>query len=190
MGVAAVLVRQFIQGQVYAQVAATTPGLACQRTSSDNGWKAFQLTGRRPVDETASALASRLTHLFDVVRRPDGREFSNEEVATAIARDQGVKLSGSYVWYLRTGQRDNPTYRHLSALARFFGVPPAYFFDDETSREVDAELDLLTAMRDAGVRDVALRAAGLSAESLAAVTDVINRFRRLERLPAGPSSDR
>ena len=27
------------------------------------------------------------------------------------------------------------------------------------------------------------------AESLAAVTDVINRFRRLERLPAGPSGD-
>lgn len=142
------------------------------------------------MDETAATLASRLTHLFDVVRRPDGREFSNEEVATAIARHQGVKLSGSYVWYLRTGQRDNPTFRHLSALARFFGVPPAYFFDDETSREVDAELDLLTAMRDAGVRDVALRAAGLSAESLAAVTDVINRFRRLERLPGGPSGDR
>jgi transcriptional regulator with XRE-family HTH domain len=116
--------------------------------------------------------------------------ISNEEVATAIARHQGVKMSGSYVWYLRTGQRDNPTFRHLSALARFFGVPPAYFFDDETSREVDAELGLLTAMRDAGVRDVALRAAGLSAESLAAVTDVINRFRRLERLPGGPSGDR
>ncbi|MEV4235263.1 hypothetical protein AB0J47_08820 [Nocardia sp. NPDC049737] len=51
------------------------------------------------MDEAASTLASRSTHLFDVVRRPDGREFSNEEIATAIVRNQGVTLSGSYVWY-------------------------------------------------------------------------------------------
>ncbi|WP_157110342.1 hypothetical protein [Nocardia anaemiae] len=36
------------------------------------------------MDDTASTLASKSTHLFDVVRRPDGRELSNEEVATAV----------------------------------------------------------------------------------------------------------
>jgi hypothetical protein len=62
-------------------------------------------------------------------------------------------------------------------------VPPAYFFDDETSAQVEAELGLLTAMRDAGVRDVALRASGLSAKSLDTINDVIRRVRELEGLP-------
>ncbi|MBO0805845.1 MAG: helix-turn-helix transcriptional regulator [Nocardiopsaceae bacterium] len=128
-------------------------------------------------------LAERLEYLFRTVREPGRREYSNEEVATAIARDQGVTISASYIWYLRTGQRDNPTFRHLNALARFFGVPPAYFFDDDASAQVTAELALLTAMKDAGVRDVALRAAGLSPASLDTINDVIGRVRELEGLP-------
>jgi len=38
--------------------------------------------------------------------------------------------SGTYLWLLRTGQWDNPTMKHLIAIARFFGVPPTYFFPD------------------------------------------------------------
>lgn len=34
-----------------------------------------------------------------------------------------------------SGRRDNPTRRHLSSLAAFFGVSPMYFFDDGTCRE-------------------------------------------------------
>lgn len=128
-------------------------------------------------------IAERLEYLFRTVREPGRREYSNEEVASAIARDQGVTISASYIWYLRTGQRDNPTFKHLNALARFFGVPPAYFFDDDASERVTAELALLTAMKDAGVRDVALRAAGLSAASLDTISDVIGRVRQLEGLP-------
>ncbi len=127
-------------------------------------------------------LAEKVEYLFRNVRKPDAREYSNDEVSAAIARDQGVSVSSSYLWYLRTGQRDNPTFKHLNALATFFGVPPAYFFDDSTATEVEAELALLTAMRDAGVRDVALRASGLSAKSLDALTDMIARVRELEGL--------
>lgn len=128
------------------------------------------------------ALAEKLDYLFRTVREPGRREYSNEEVAAAIARDQRVTISASYIWYLRTGQRDNPTFKHLNALARFFGVPPAYFFDDDTSAQVEAELALLAAMKDAGVRDLALRAAGLSPKSLEAINDVISRVRELEGL--------
>jgi transcriptional regulator with XRE-family HTH domain len=128
-------------------------------------------------------LAQRLEYLFRTVRGSGRREYSNEEVATAITRDQGVTISASYLWYLRTGQRDNPTLKHLNALARFFGVPAAYFFDDETANQVEAELALLTAMKDARIRDVALRADGLSAESLDTIRDVIARVRQLEGLP-------
>lgn len=132
--------------------------------------------------ERERTLAERLEYLFRTVREPGRREYSNEEVAAAIVRDQGVAISASYIWYLRTGQRDNPTFKHLNALARFFGVPPAYFFDHGTGARVEAELALLTAMKDVGVRDVALRAAGLSPKSLEAITDVISRVRELEGL--------
>jgi transcriptional regulator with XRE-family HTH domain len=133
------------------------------------------------------SLSDRLEYLFRTVRESGRREYSNEEVATAITRDQGVSISASYIWYLRTGQRDNPTYRHLSALAAFFGVPPAYFFDDATSQQVEAELALLRSMRDSNVRDIALRADGLSPESLGTIRDIIDRVRKLEGLP--PRSD-
>lgn len=132
--------------------------------------------------EPRRTLAERLEYLFRTVHEPGRREYSNEEVAAAITRDQDVAISASYIWYLRTGQRDNPTFKHLNALARFFGVPPAYFFDNATSARVEAELALLTAMKDIGVRDLALRAAGLSPKSLEAINDVISRVRELEGL--------
>jgi transcriptional regulator with XRE-family HTH domain len=129
------------------------------------------------------SLAEKLEYLFRTVREPGRREYSNEEVAAAIARDQDVSISASYIWYLRTGQRDNPTLKHLTALATFFGVPPAYFFDERIRDEVEGELALVVALRDAGVRDVALRASGLSVESLDTISEVIKRVRTLEGLP-------
>jgi transcriptional regulator with XRE-family HTH domain len=83
---------------------------------------------------------------------------------------------------LRKGQRDNPTKKHLEALADFFGVPPAYFFDDDAAARISAELDLLIALRDIEVRQIALRATGLSAQSLATVREVVERVRQLEGL--------
>ncbi len=128
------------------------------------------------------SLASKLDRLFQAVR-PGGRgEYSYQEVADAIRAEGGPTISATYLWQLRKGLRDNPTRNHLAALARFFGVSPAYFFDDDAAEVVDAQLTLLAAMRDASVRSVALRAAGLSVESLAAVQAVIDHARRLEGL--------
>jgi transcriptional regulator with XRE-family HTH domain len=140
--------------------------------------------------DSPHTLAEKLEYLFRTVRESGRREYSNEEVSAAIARDQEETISASYIWYLRTGQRDNPTFKHLNALAKFFGVPPAYFFDDAAADKVEAELALLNAMKDAGVRDVALRAAGLSPESLDAIGDVIARVRQLEGLHPRHREDR
>jgi transcriptional regulator with XRE-family HTH domain len=81
------------------------------------------------------------------------------------------------------GLRDNPTKKHLEALARFFGVPAAYFFDDEAAAAVSAELELVNALEDVGVKQVALRAAGLSEKSLGSIAAMIERVRELEGLP-------
>src|ERR1700733_15205061 len=144
------------------------------------GWEEYPMAGevRRPP----SPLSTKLDRLFQAVR-PGGRgEYSYQEVADTIRNGGGPTISTTYLWQLRKGLRDNPTRNHLAALARFFGVSPAYFFDEDAAEVVDAQLSLLAAMRDASVRSVALRAAGLSVESLAAVQVVIDHARRLEGL--------
>jgi transcriptional regulator with XRE-family HTH domain len=133
--------------------------------------------------EARPSLASKVDRLFTIVRRRDRGEYSYEEVAEEIRQRGGPTISATYVWQLRKGLRDNPTKKHLEALADFFGVSPAYFFDDEAAARIDAELRLLTALRDASVREVALRAFGLSPESVAAIVEMIERVRQLEGLP-------
>ena len=141
------------------------------------------------VRRSPSSLASKLDRLFAAVR-PGGRgEYSYQEVADSIRSEGGPTISATYLWQLRKGLRDNPTRNHLAALAKFFGVSPAYFFDEDTAEVVDAQLSLLAAMRDASVRSVALRAAGLSVESLAAVQVVIDHARRLEGLEPDTEPD-
>lgn len=133
-------------------------------------------------DDGESSFAARLDHLFTVVHPPDRGEYSYREVAESIERSGGPTISASYIWQLRTGVKDNPTKRHIEALAAFFGVGPTYFFDDTQAARVDAELALVAAMRDAGIRQLALRATGLSTESLNVIADLIERTRRLEGL--------
>src|SRR3954447_17395503 len=127
-----------------------------------------------------SSLADKIDQLFHVVRRPDRDQYSHEEVARACREATGESFSTSYLWQLRTGRRDNPTKRHLEALAQFFGVPPVYFFDDEQSRKIAEELALLGALRDAGVRDLALRAVTLSSDGLDTISDMIDAIARRE----------
>jgi transcriptional regulator with XRE-family HTH domain len=136
-----------------------------------------------PEDTSPSprSLADKLDHLFTVVRSGKG-EYTHEQVAKAIEDRSGPTISASYLWQLRRGLRDNPTKKHLEALAGFFGVPPSYFFDEDESERIDAELDLLAALRDASVRQVALHASGLSTQTLRAITDMIDRARQIEGL--------
>jgi transcriptional regulator with XRE-family HTH domain len=135
------------------------------------------------MSEDGGVLAARVDHLFRTVRADDGGEYTFEEVAEAIRAKGGPTISATYLWQLRKGVRDNPTKRHVEALASFFGVPPAYFFDDAEAARIDAELALLNALRDAPVRQLALRARGLSDKSLATIADMVERVRELEGLP-------
>ena len=126
------------------------------------------------------SLAEKLDHLFATVH-PGGRGgYSFEEAAAGISSHGVATISASYLWQLRRGLRDNPTKRHIEALAAFFGVPPAYFFDEEVASRVDAELGLAAALRDPGVRSVALRLSGLSGRSLGAITAIVDQARMLE----------
>lgn len=128
-------------------------------------------------------LATQLNRLFATVPRPGGRDLWTNEDAAAAMTETGVAMSAAYLSQLRTGKRDNPSARHLAAIARLFEVPMEYFFDPEVAAKIDADLRLLVAVRDAGVQSIALRAQGLSAESLSGVAGMIEHIRRLEQIP-------
>ncbi len=135
------------------------------------------------IQPGVQSLARKLDHLFRTVHPAGRSEYSYQEVANAVRDAHGAVISHTYIWQLRKGQRDNPTKRHLEALAGFFGVPVSYFFDDEAVvKEIESQLALLAALRDTKVRHVALRAAGLSSESLTSITAVIEQIRQLEGL--------
>lgn len=144
-------------------------------------------------DGVPPALADRLDHLFTARGGRKGREPTYREVATAIADRGGPTVSPSYIWQLRTGLKDNPTLKHLQALAGYFQVEPAYFFDASTAERVDADSALTTAMTNPAVRAVALAAADLSPASLTMVRLVIDQTRALElnakRHGATPGTD-
>ena len=126
-------------------------------------------------------LAEKIDRLFTLVKGKKG-EYTHEQVAIAIRERGGPTISATYLWQLRKGQRDNPTMHHLEALAGFFGVSPLYFFDHEAAADIDAQLELLGSIRDASVKDLALRASGLSTESLTHIRGMVERVRELEGL--------
>jgi transcriptional regulator with XRE-family HTH domain len=128
--------------------------------------------------------AERIDRLFRTVHPKDRGPYTPAEVADAINQAGADKVvSGTYLWLLRTGQRDNPTMKHLIAISRFFGVPPSYFFPDDVMQQDAVPAELAAALSDDKVREMALRAAGLSDRSLKAITDMIESARTVEGLP-------
>ncbi|WP_070195823.1 helix-turn-helix domain-containing protein [Streptomyces oceani] len=129
-----------------------------------------------PDAEERPALAASLDRLFEDVRPhgPRGRRYTNEEVATAVKQDSpGVRVGGAYLSALRKGTKRNPSTELLAALARFFGVPVAYFLDEQSAAAAGAEIELASVAHNLGVRRLALRALELSPEGLAAVTRIV-----------------
>ncbi|WP_250004102.1 helix-turn-helix domain-containing protein [Actinoplanes sp. M2I2] len=125
----------------------------------------------------AFSIAGRLDRLFKQLRP----EPSYMAVAEAVRSGQGVSISHTYIWQLRTGRRDNPTIQHLTALATYFGVPVSYFIDDEQTTRIDSQLDLLRTIRDAGVTELALRAADVSPRGRDTISELIQRVWESEK---------
>lgn len=108
---------------------------------------------------------------------PRGRgPYTHPEISQATGLSTGV-LSA-----LRSGKNANPTKDTLERLARFFGVPVAFFFDDQTTDEVTAQIGLLAVMRDNDIAHVASRLVGLSRGSIDAVNHMAEQLRKLEGL--------
>lgn len=104
--------------------------------------------------------------------------------------DASAGVSASLIQKLRSGAKDNPTASTLKALAKAFGVRASYFLDDEPPpiREQAApatQEDLEQLIKDADVRNLALRADGLSKETISTIASWVERARSLEGLENG-----
>jgi transcriptional regulator with XRE-family HTH domain len=134
-----------------------------------------------------SSLADKLNLLFETVHQAGRAPHGNREVAAAI-RERGGSISDVYIWQLRTGRRTNPTKDHLEALAEFFDVDPAYFFDRRQSEEIRRDLLALKAMRNLKVRKVAARLSELPDHKLDAVGEILDRVFHALDVPDGDAT--
>lgn len=139
-------------------------------------------------DRQRTLIGERLNHLFAVVPHPDGRPYTMREVAEGINRAAGEQvISVQYLSHLRLGQRSVPSYEKLQAIAKFFGVDVGYFSDKLPAEKADQQTEIVQALRDAGIRSMALRSIGLSEASLSTVQALIDHLRSQEGLP--PAAD-
>jgi transcriptional regulator with XRE-family HTH domain len=93
----------------------------------------------------------------------------------------GEEVSYTTVWKLRNGQAQNPQKRLIEALARTFGVPPAFFFDDynEQAGLLQEQVELLALVRDAQITGAQLRAIlELSPQARQAIADLVEATAR------------
>jgi ESX-1-secreted protein regulator len=133
--------------------------------------------------ESEPTLAVRLDELFRR-SRPGGLRWTNDQIAAEVKEiNPKIRVSGAYLSALRTGARTRPSPELLAALAKFFGVSPAYFFDPDRAGQISQQLAVLDQMSQAGVRAIALRAVGLPAETLGAMATVLDQMRKAQGLP-------
>lgn len=141
----------------------------------------------------------RLDLLIETVHPPWRGPYSLAEIADGTERD-GFRVSVSYLSNLRRGKMANPSVSHVAALARFFGVSPEFFFEsthDTTpahtssvstsssstlSESIEEEVK---ALENKDIRIIAMLSHGLSQQSLRALADLTEQFRRFEGLPDG-----
>lgn len=97
---------------------------------------------------------------------PGAAELSNAAAAAGIAEKTGVALDPDYLRQLRIGSETRPVAAVLAAIAEFFGVSASYLTDCDRDPRIDAQLNLLQALRDHPVCDIRVCGPELSPQEL------------------------
>src|SRR5438552_3110917 len=129
-------------------------------------------------------LAEKVRWLIDTAHPADRGPYSISEVCFLIHKATGEEVSHTTIWKLANGQSQNPSKRLIELLARTFGVPPAFLFDDYDEEQLGLlkeQVELLTLIRAANITSAQLRALlGLDEDGRKAVADAIARTARAE----------
>jgi len=106
--------------------------------------------------------------LFKDHPRPDGREYTYQEIAIKL----GGAIEPSHISKLRKNKIANPGRDTLLALCRFFDVPPSYFFPE-------LAVPKLTAEEEAKQVEIALRSAMSGLDELREnIQDTLRKLKR------------
>ncbi len=148
------------------------------------------------AEQRPREVARKLDRLFAAMH-PRGRgAYSEAEVVEGIAARGGPAMEASALRAWRTGEREDVTLEELEALTDFFGLTGvAYFYDAAVVDHVDAQLELLAALRDSGVQHIHVCKSDspLSPAGLRVITAMVRQVQALEaqrtvRAP-GPHDD-
>jgi transcriptional regulator with XRE-family HTH domain len=116
--------------------------------------------GAKSTPPDLRTLADRVNWLISTAH-PVGRgPYSSAEVAALIRKTTGEPVSHTTIWKLRNGQATNPQKRLIEAMARTFGVRPAFFFGDHDENQaglVEEEAEMLAMICDARITADQLR---------------------------------
>jgi transcriptional regulator with XRE-family HTH domain len=129
-----------------------------------------------PENKNDRSIAELVDALFQTHRRPDGKEYTYQEVSNGI----NGELDPSYITKVRKGIIKNPGRDALKLLCLFFHVPASYFFpelDSLAAPEGDPEQQKKDNIR------MALRSAGLTPEAQAHVESLIDMLRQKKDNP-------
>ena len=137
-----------------------------------------ETTGGAEAEPALRSLADKVNWLIDTAG-PAGRDpCSNAEVAGLIEQTTGERVSHTTIWKLRNGLAANPQMKLIEAMARTFGVPPGFFFedfDDGQAGLLHEQVELLALVRNARVSSAQLRVIlGWSTEIRQAVIHLIS----------------
>lgn len=146
------------------------------------------MTDRHP---NAGTFAERLTTAREAIRRPDGKMHTLEEIAEGVRSYTGDTCSKQYIGDLLSGKYTAPTHTKIEGLAHFFGLPPGYFFNDDLSTQMQEDLKLGAALRDAGVHGLAARMLEVDVTKREALMRILNEIQNREDIAqSGESTDR
>lgn len=127
------------------------------------------------TNDVALTLAAKINRLFDVYRSRDESEQPADAVAKSVSSILGRPVAGAQISALRIESTAAPDPDILHGLVRHFGIPSEYLTTSgPRAEQVDKQLRLLAAARDAGVKRLALRG-GAANDAADEVLDIINQ---------------
>ena len=141
------------------------------------------------MTEQVKSLAERVDWLFRNKTKPDGSEYTFHEAEEGTAR-VGHRVTSTGIWKIRRGDTQNPGYLALRSLARFFGVPIDYFYDDNLNEEALQRYQMAASFQREGVAQIALRASQLDDEVQQTILAMIEHIAVPRRVDAAKSMPR
>jgi transcriptional regulator with XRE-family HTH domain len=128
-----------------------------------------------------ASLAERLNRLFERIPSPTRQLYTNAAAAAELTA-AGTPITAMYMGELRSGKKDNPSFKVLAAIARMFGVKLDYFTDDSYAAEIDRQINQLILARDNRIEGMMTRVTDLSDEGIENLDGIIRQIRKLEGL--------